>query len=509
MPSQRTITPDVQAVEKAIDAEYLKNDLSRLSFSEAAWYFLAFCEETQLKYLGNDGSNGRQDLACHVDQIVNNMKMPLRWLFQSCGAGTNIPRRFSDDYYQASWDLSNLAHEYAWFETAYVYASADVITLQLHGDTIIARMPFRDDVRYEAYDRLCIDESPAVDKESLAAFFGNIEETVTVSHEHFRYRLNPRIVSQGLDVLSPLLNQFWLPASWELPRYTFGEYCSVLSTLRVLAMIHHIARVEAVRQGCVGMGYLDSVLLMDESELSNRLRRYTGFDAKVVNEIVRDTTFGDCGIRRPDPAIQPLIPLSSDRIAISPALFLGSNIERNFTVLLNRLPEEKKAYSQLSNEREDISRQRIIDRLESLKLRFWQGKLSGGDELPDLDLAIIDDARRSCLILELKAFIEPAEPREVLEKSKEVARGVSQIKLLQNAFQLNPRLLADPLKIGDTYDVVFAVASETSIGTPNVQDESVPVVRCTHLVRRLLAEKSLSAVGKWLRTREYLPVEGK
>lgn len=509
MTYQRNITPDLEAVEKAVDAEYLKNRLARLSFSEAAWYFLAFCEEMQFKCLEVDGVDGRQDLACHVDQIVNNMKTPLRWLLKSCEPGAQIPRRFCDEYYQASWALSNLAHEYASFESAYVYASAGLITLQLQDATVIPHVPFREDTRYEAYDRLCIDEPPAFEEESAAAFFRKVAETVTVSDQRFRYRLNPRIVSQGLDALSPLLNQFWLPASWVLPRYTFGEFCSVLSTMRVMAMIHHLARITAARQGCVGMGYLDSVLVMDEDELSNRLQRYTGLDAEVVNQIVHDATFGECDIRNPDPAIQPLIPLSSDRIAISPALFLGSDIERNFTVLLNRLPEERRAYSQLSNAREKISRQRIIERLAPLRLRFWHGKLPGRNDLADLDLAIIDDAQRTCLVLELKAFIAPAEPREIMEKSEEIEHGVSQIKLLQKAFHLEPHLLREPLKIDDSYDVSFGVASETFIGTPNVQDESVPVVRCPHLLRRLLAEKSLATVCNWLRTREYLPVEGK
>jgi len=112
-------------------------------------------------------------------------------------------------------------------------------------------------------------------------------------------------------------------------------------------------------------------------------------------------------------------------------------------------------------------------------------------------------------VLELKALIGPAEPREKLEKSEEIEHGVSQIKILREAFHLELHLLAAPLKIDEGYDVSFAVASETFIGTPNVQDESVPVVRILHFVRRLLSERSLSTVCSWLRNGGYLPVEGK
>lgn len=508
MSRQSNLTPELDAVEAAIDKEHLKNRLTQLTFSEAAWYFLSFCEEMQFKRLEVDGVNSRQDTATHVDQIINNMKTPLRWLRETCQPGTQIPRRYCDDSYGASLELYKLANDYGSFESAYIYARAGTATLELQGDTVVPDISVPQEPRYEAYDRLCIEEPSAFDEERARNFFESVTQTVTVSGERFRYQLNPGIVSHGLDTLSPLQNHFRLPKSWKLPRYTFGDFRSVVSTLRVMAMIHHFARMAAARQGCVRLGYVDSVLLMGREELSKRLKRYTGISIEIVNEIIRDFTFGARGIRNPDPAIQPLIALSANHIAISPVLFLGIDIERNFTVLLNRLPEEKKAYSQLSNERETISRRSIIDRVKPLHLRFWHGVLPGRNDLPDLDLAIIDDTQKTCLVLELKAFIGPAEPREILEKSEEIAKGVSQIIVLRDAFHAESVLLTEPLKIDGSYNVLFAVVSETFVGRPGVQNESVPVVRLDHLVRRLLAGASLSSVCEWLRTRKYLPIEG-
>jgi hypothetical protein len=507
MRSLDKLAPDLAAVEADIDVEHLKNPLARLTFSQAAWYFLAFCEEMQFKHLEIDGVAGSQDLALHIDRLVNNMKMPLRWLRQSCKQDTQISGRVSGTYYQASWDLYKLADEFASFEAAYTYARAGIVTLHLQEDTIVPNLPFRQEALYEAYDRLILDD-PTPLAVGVEAFFYNVAQTVTVSGERFKYRLNPRIVSQGLDALSPLHDMYWLPESWHFPRYSFGEFRSVMSVLRVIAMIHHFARIVAARNGCVGLGHCDSVRLMSREELSNRLQRYTHLGAGIVDNVVRDATFAQSGIRNPDPAIQPLIQLSSDRIAISPALFLGIDVERNFTVLLNRLGPERKVYSQLCNDREHISRRRIIERLEPLTLRFWHGNVPGRSDLPDVDLAIIDDEQRACLVLELKAFIAPAEPREILEKSEEIQRGVSQIKNLQDAFRWDSKLLSQFLGNNDAYDVYFAVASESFIGTPDVQDESVPVIRSRHLIRRLLSEKSLPAVGKWLQARDYLPIEG-
>ena len=57
--------------------------------------------------------------------------------------------------------------------------------------------------------------------------------------------------------------------------------------------------------------------------------------------------------------------------------------------------------------------------------------------LPDVDLAIISDSEKMCLLLELKWFIDPAEAREIIEKSEEIEKGISQVLQLKQAFGNN------------------------------------------------------------------------
>jgi hypothetical protein len=215
------------------------------------------------------------------------------------------------------------------------------------------------------------------------------------------------------------------------------------------------------------------------------------------------------GFRNPDPALQPLIPLTPEYFALAPSLLLGVNAERNLTVLMNRFPEEKAVYSELSRGREKVSRTRIQNDLSCLGFRYWNGHLPAQREPLEIDLAIVDDRECSCLILELKAFIQPAEPREIVEKSEEIERGVEQIRRVRDAYEANPRAFCDAFGIDAKYDVAFAVASETFIGTPQVQDDAVPVVRTGHVVCKLLSVRSLSAINRWLVSRRYLPVEGR
>jgi hypothetical protein len=118
-----------------------------------------------------------------------------------------------------------------------------------------------------------------------------------------------------------------------------------------------------------------------------------------------------------------------------------------------------------------------------------------------------DDERRA-LVLELKAFTAPADPREVCERSEEIEKGISQIRTRKTAFAAGPQFLFDSLGIDDTYTVTWAVVSETSIGAPFVQDPTVPVVNARHFVKRLRKDGTLAGVSSWLENRSYLPLDG-
>jgi hypothetical protein len=502
------LSPDLENVEREIDSEYLKNPLTSMGFSDGVFYYLAFCEDMLLKALEHDKIDTAQGMSCFMDDHLNRMKTPLRWLWRSCPSSRYTPLRYSDDHYQAGWDLEKLGREYDVFEIAYTYARAGVVKLELKGDLIIAVSSHRDGLRIEAYDRL-LSAAPQDIGPDFSVWRDKVESEVKVSGARFKYKITPAIVEHGLHALEPmLLRRSSLPHTWSLPNYTLGDFRKTISVLRVLAVMHYLSRAQAARMGCKGVGYDQSILIMEKTELSNRLRRYTGLADRVIKAIVCDLTYGGQGIRNPDPAIQPLIPLGTDHIAACPSIFISMNPERNFTVLLNRLPEEKEAYSRLSTEREHIFRQEIIQQLQGPSFRFWHGRIPGRSELPDIDLCIIDEDEHTCLVLELKAFIQPAEPREVLEKSQEIARGVTQITLLRDNIQNNPPILTDTIGIRATCRPFYAVATESFIGTPEVQSDSVPIVQAGHFVRRLLASGSLSALCSWLASKSYLPVEG-
>ena len=126
----------------------------------------------------------------------------------------------------------------------------------------------------------------------------------------------------------------------------------------------------------------------------------------------------------------------------------------------------------------------------------------------EIDLVLFSREENTCLVTELKSFIAPAEPREIINRSAEIAKGIMQIKKRRENFHLKPDALTSTIGVPQNAAIYWAVISENSIGANYVQDVTVPVVARRHLAAELQATRSLKAVCEWLTTRKYLPQPG-
>lgn len=506
------VSVPLREAEKEVDEAYRSNPLVRRTFGEAAWYFLAGCEEHNVRELvraseGHETTEHEQ--AAIADNLINHAKWPMRWIRQDCVDGAVVPGRFDDDAYGAAWELSALAQSYLAFESAFTYASLGVLSLHLEGDRIVPAATFREDARFEAYDRIAdlLENDPA--ELDLQPVLEQLVHAVRVDGERFTYPLNPRIVRDTLALAGPAVDQrFKSPAEWKLAQYSLAEFAQVGRALWAMSAIHFNARTFAAVRGCKGLGYLQALVTMPHGDLVRRVARYANVSIERVEAILADLTFGSGDIRSPDPALQPLVRLTPSITGWAPNMLLNNAMERNLLVLMNRLPDSRQAYNRLSQEKEAILRTRMQNELGGLGLRFWNGTI-GWDVPLDLDLAVISDTERHVLCLELKSFIGPAEAREIFERSQEIERGIEQVHERTRLAGVAPEPLLRALGVDSSYTFSWAVASETSIGGRWVQNETVPVVRTAHLVAKILALRNLQASSKWLEKREYLPVPGR
>jgi hypothetical protein len=475
---------------------------------EAIWYFLAFCEDRALRevlWMLKGAARTEHDQVAFADNLVLHAKRPLAWIHASCSEGGALPDGSDGVLYQAARDLSDLATEYLGFEAAFAFGSSGFVHLELDGHLIRTSGPLRSDTRFEAYDHLVKRRATITD--AAAAFLKDLVDSVQVSGNSFTYPLSPRTVRHGIDALGPLFDvRLRLPPHWRFPDFTVGQFADVARVLFVLGTMHFHARIAAAHLGCDGLGLAHALLMCTRDELVRRLTRYSGVPDPTVVAIVELLTYGARDQRTPDPALQPLLRLSDGRYLASPSMITSSSMERNLTVLLNRLPSEQLTYSNLSRAREYLSRDAITKRCSAQGFRFWNGSISGWDTSSDVDLAIISDKERACLLLELKDFIDPAEPREIMARSVEIARGIAQVRDRRLAAERSPSPLLSALGVDGGYVLTWAVASETSIGAVYVQTTDVPVVNARHLADRL-TRSGLVSCSNWLQSRAYLPTE--
>ena len=501
------LTPELRQVEKEVDHYYKSNPLMNRPFATAAWSLLAAAEDYMLKKVA--AINGIQGLHALGSDFVVELEHSMSWLYGACKRGGQVSSVYDKNLYKASRDLFELGRKYDWFVFAYTCASRGVLGLELQGSTIQPTGDFFTGIEHEAYNIL-ID--PHQSEEALSSMnFDNfptdaIKHSLRVRGDRFRYKLNPKMVSDTIIYLKPLFDRmFLLPSEWQFSRYSLGDFRKVFEAICAIAYIHWGARCMAIDRQCLNMGYADSIYVRPFDDLLRQVIRYSGVSESEVQSIFDDLSYGNRDILQPDPALQPLIKLNSEVYAIMPHLWICSAAEVNFTMLLNKLPSEKEIYAKLANEKEELMRGRFTTCLSAKGFRFICENVSG---LPDIDLAIIRDSEKTCLLLELKWFIAPAVARERIERSEEIEKGISQVLKLKRAFANKHKPLLEKLKIDSSYRLEGIVVSDNWIGYANVQSPEIPVIRSDHLIEKLKATENLKSAMEWLKDRKYLPKEG-
>lgn len=252
-----------------------------------------------------------------------------------------------------------------------------------------------------------------------------------------------------------------------------------------------------------------TLILAGRDDLKRRIALYSQVDPDTVSEVLGDLTYGGRGIRQPDPFLQPLIPLNEQQLAILPELLMACSPERNLCSLLNKIPEERTVYQRLTKEKESKMRGEIEEMAVEKGFRTWHGFVPGRRDLGDVDIAVVSEAERACVLAQLKWFIEPAEPREGINRNQEIKKGISQALTLNQAFLARCPELLSSLGITPEYKVIPLVISANWIGTPGVQHACVPVIEMQHLAEKIRISSGLQEVLNWLADRRYLPKEGR
>jgi hypothetical protein len=494
----------IDAIEREIDDSFEASALVDVGYEQAVWTLLSMNEDAFRKIMH---SLSPESIPVAVDNRMNELTYPLRVCLKRCKLlKTGVRREMIDDHYRMAWDWLEVAGDYSQFCSMFPLWHRGRIKLEVAENRLLVDRSFNNDKAYEAYNRL-IQKEGRLDAglDPPDGVLGLLMSNVTVGDKWFRVDFNPALVSGLVSVLQPsMANRHTLPDNWQFNTFSLEQYRQILLTLQAMMYGWYLAR-DFVAQGIVHLGYPSSVWMPPVRKLGALIKQSTGIPRSVISNVLDLITFGSNDIREPDIATQPLVDLRNGFYALSPFVFLNINIERNLCTLLNQIPSEREKYLTLVDEKETAVVEEIKEFLAPFNFDYKSGNVKG----TNIDLAIIDRANKVCLCLELKWFIEPAEIREIEDRTKELMRGVVQAKKVGALFDAGDNhLLQNVLKIDRDYTFMSAVASVNWIGFGDVQEPTTPIIKVWHFLNFLKESGSLSAAIAWLKNRKYLPQAG-
>ncbi|MFJ2458025.1 hypothetical protein ACIOVC_05655 [Pseudomonas neuropathica] len=508
---QKSTTDDeILNAEKEIDAEFRHSPLMEIGYDQAIWTLLSTLEDL---YLKNSVIRPLKPELFHayVDTVINATAHTVRSLFsQKKSSDKKLIKSMSNEHYEWAHQWIDESLDYNSFNLIFPLWHKEKINLSIRGEYIdpgdleITSNKYD----YEAYNRIVRKDGALGDTYfDVESVFDEVARNTTISGDRFSLNFNPRLV----EILqkahnNSLSGRHVLPSDWRIGDITFNDFKKTLTTIQAMMHGWFIARVHAVNEKIPNYGYSSSLLVITRQELVKRLARYTSLQEPKVNTVLEYLSFSSHDIRYPDIAIQPLIELSDKRLLLSPFILININAERNFCTLLNKIPLAREAYLSLTLKKERILFEELRTVLEQLGYEVTHGSLS----TTDLDIAIIDRANKVCACIELKWFIEPAEIREVIERSIELTKGVKQCKAINALFsKRDKRLTRDILNIDESYRTSTFVGSRNWIGHSDIWSLDVPVVKVWHFVKELINQGNLANTLDWVESRNYLPVNGK
>jgi hypothetical protein len=503
------LSESLQAVEAEIDGEYRSNPLLLQPRAQAAWALLSSVEEWSSAPLVIGKMRSVHDHGSGVDNQINILKYALDWITRSCSTSGKLVQAYEPTLYKAAADLIKLAQQYYAFTAVFEYWHQGELHLDLDGNQLITKHAFSTDVEYEAYNILMGNHGEQEPPPEADQLYEMIDSAVRIDRNRFEIRVTPKLAITVMKTFEQHFGErFALPEEWRFSRYTLLDFRAVYLTIFTLSALQSRARVVAIQMDCPNYGIADAVLITAKKDLVQRVARYSGVNAETVRAIFDDLEYGRAQQRTPDPAIQPLIPIESEKYGISPTLWLHTAPERNLCVLLNRIPQEREIYARLVDQKEALMRGKLSAAAAAAGYRVVFGRVPGRDDLGDVDVALVSDVDRECILFELKWFIAPAEIWEIRDRRKEILKGISQLRLISEAFQGRCPQLLRMLQLPSDSTLSTAVVSKEWIGDSVLQRQGTPVVMEHHLVAKLSTSRSLGEVAFWLTTRAYLPRRG-
>jgi hypothetical protein len=292
----------------------------------------------------------------------------------------------------------------------------------------------------------------------------------------------------------------------QLNNYSLGEFKSFYVALLILCSIHEYLCYPFDRPG-QPIPVSSLVMVKPRSAWTATISDISGLPRDLCNRIISDLILDPIRIPGASMCIHPFVPLDDFTIAVAPQFPLASavddNVLRTFSYTFSAL------FSAQNTGKESVMQERIVDAASPFSI-------SHSIELPDksteIDLLISDEASSTVVFAELKWSRKPNRSLELIERDREIAKGITQLELIRDYARKNPTFLCDrgklprPLNSYANVHFLLVVWDHWYWVEPS---DGIAIVNLGVLLPALRKYSSLQSVVAELLKYEWLPADGR
>lgn len=512
----------IREIESEIDHFYKAHPFMSQPYSAAIQYLLIIYEEANRLpiLLGHHIPliNGFQDLLL-IQKPKYSLTHSINWASK---IGRTMPERLigdiEKDIYSPAWDFFNLALVYQMVVSAYTMWSRGIAEAELADDcTVRFKYPIGE-TRYDMLDSILGLEATKQAFGNAVSYvpyllkaFSVLAKTVQQTGLYTISYSTREIDNQNMMLLThELLREQTLPPdNWRFYNIKTEDFKSFWSVLTAICILHRGAMHYAetglrIKGGAVA----STIMVRAKSDWIRQISRWSGLDRCKVEEILEYHTYSPIH-KKPDIVLTPFIYVTDKHLALAPTLILTNNLGRN---LLKHLAKNfKDEYDCNSHVFEDKMTSDFLSSMETPPYKvFHKVRIPENLRLPDIDVCLVDVARRQAMICEFKWTIPAAEPSEILEKMEIESKALNQLNMLKNYFYEQPESLSNVLKIDHECEVekfFFVCVMKNCAGTDKMFNKDLPVVNYSIFCKLLNETETLEDAHNKIKERSFLPQE--
>lgn len=515
---------EVREIEKHFDNHYKRLNIFKYSRAEVILNFLRFFEDSFRIALPNMYVYGKisvqEEVGYYTHNLVDALDISLKWIYKECKE-TIIPvdRRENAEIYKGSILLINEAMKYKSICTVFTHWSRNRLDLTFNKKRKELKFTSKsgshdeiahaDDIRKLRIGNEVFDTSEYnVAYENMINEREKLVETIQIDeYGYVNYNIEDSVWHAYSKLSEVLISRtFQLPDEWVFDKFSLKEFKQLWYVLYTFALIHKDACFRCNKQG---LGIESIVIIKSLKELVEDIASRVTLEKNKISDILSLITYNPSQYDT-DASCQPIINLDNWNYAISPHLIISINIERNLTILINKI--NPKIYSRLSVQKEDIMISELKDFiLSNFPHLICKAKINLPKPLPDMDLVIYDKKNATILIAELKWFIAVDSIKEMCKREEDLIKGISQAKKILDYSTSNLSELL--LKVFQRTDievnkVYTCVISKNNIGSSELK-RIVPVVDLESLKRLFVEENgNINTIISKITSYSYLPKNG-